>query len=600
MELTSWFLGMLIGTAMLAAYEPAPAGDLYDIDPKGLAEIWEKEHVSPADPYSLKHVDLIERLRRFAAEYPEISRLDKAGTSVEGRDIMLLSLGHGPQKILLWSQMHGDEPTATSSLLDIAYFLARHPQDPWVAGILERYTLLCVPMLNPDGAQKMQRRNAQGIDINRDARVLQTAEGKILKELRDRHTPFLGFNLHNQNSLTTVGDTGKVATIALLAVASDKAPEKTEDGSHPPFLAKQVTAVLYDALAPFVYGHISRYDEGFNPRAFGDNLTLWGTPVVLVESGGNPSGQPANFGVKLNFVGLLAALNSLATGKIQNANPAVFDALKMNSDTPIFDLLLRNAWICNGTGAPLFQGDVAIRRDVRSGAAGDALIADIGDLGVFTAHETIDCAGGLLTPGLIAWEPQGSPLAADRDWGSYVRQGILTVLDTVSWDEIARNKPLADQWKKDSRAVNWSFVLAGDPPAGAENGMRMAEWLAAGARAWLRSSEQSAQSQIPTWFGVEALTLDTMARYRPPSPLAGNPTQVLPRWTSDAARQFRLQRRGTIAVGSLADLVLWMPDSGVVPNELARCRPVRAIINGHPVDPGESASFGRFLGRDPR
>ena len=126
-----------------------------------------------------------------------------------------------------------------------------------------------------------------------------------------------------------MGDTGRVATIALLAVAAD-VPTSSEtalpaenETKEVPVLAKRITAVLHEALSNFVYGHISRYDESFNPRAFGDNLTLRGTPIVLIESGGNPAGQPPDFAVKLNYVGLLATLNSLATGKVANANPAV-------------------------------------------------------------------------------------------------------------------------------------------------------------------------------------------------------------------------------------------------------------------------------------
>ena len=96
------------------------------------------------------------------------------------------------------------------------------------------------------------------------------------------------------------------------------------------------------------------------------------------------------------------------------------------------------------------------------------------------------------------------------------------------------------------------------------------------------------------------MTLDAMARFRTPSHLAGDPARVLPRWTSEAAKQFRLPRRGTIAIGSMADLVLWRTDTDTPPYDLARCKPVRIILNGQSVDPAEPSTFGRFLGREAR
>ena len=46
-----------------------------------------------------------------------------ATKSTEGRNIYLIKCGTGKTKVMLWSQMHGDEPTATMALADIFNFL---------------------------------------------------------------------------------------------------------------------------------------------------------------------------------------------------------------------------------------------------------------------------------------------------------------------------------------------------------------------------------------------------------------------------------------------------------------------------------------------
>jgi hypothetical protein len=444
-------------------------------------------------------------------------------------------------------------------------------------------------MLNPDGAERNQRRNAQGIDINRDARALATPEGRALQALRDRLEPMLGFNLHDQSSLTTVGDTGKVATISLLAVAADAAPR----GAASAELAKRVTAVLYEALAPFIYGHIARYNEDFNPRAFGDNLTLAGTPIVLVESGGAPSGAQSGLSVKLNFVGLLAVLDSLASGHVARANPAVFDAMKRNSDTPIFDLLLRNGWISAGNGVPLFRGDVAVRRDRRAGSRGEAMVADLGDLAVFSAHETIDCSRTLVSPGLIAWAPEQSISGPKSKDAELLRRGVVTILETAAAGEVPRVE------KSRERALHWSFVVSGRAPRTPEGTLRIAAWLAAGARAWIVERPEANDAEVAGWFAVEPIARREASRFELPERLAGDPVEVLARHTSEAARRFRLPRRGVIAPGAAADLVLWSLPGTEAPRDLKDCRPARVILDGRALDleAPELPRAGRFLGR---
>jgi hypothetical protein len=141
--------------------------------------------------------------------------------------------------------MHGDEPSATPALLDIAEFLLSSP-DPAAAALLDGATLLLVPMLNPDGAERYARRNVQGIDINRDALTLATPEGRLLKALRDRFEPELGFNLHDQSRRTTVGATGRLATVALLAVAGDEEETMTPGRAR----ARRVCAAIAATTSP--------------------------------------------------------------------------------------------------------------------------------------------------------------------------------------------------------------------------------------------------------------------------------------------------------------------------------------------------------------
>ena len=353
----------------------------------------------------MDHEEVVRRLQAVAASDPSRFRLERVGSSLEGRSIDMITVGRGPFGVLLWSQMHGDEPTATAALFDVFEYLHRHAGDATVQRILSSLTLYVVPMLNPDGAERFQRRNAQGIDINRDALRLQTPEGRVLKALRDRLQPRIGFNLHNENWGTSAGDPPKPASISLLAVAYDKAHQENPGRT---LLTKKLCAVIRDALEPFAPGQISRYDEDFEVRAFGDNLTLWGTPVVLIESGPYPSADPDPPLVRLNFIGIVSALDALATGRVETADPARYDSLPRNQSKELY-VLVTNATVLTGTGVPPFTADIgisAVRRvHLVNGARQIQLetkINDLGDLRTFGALRTIDATGLVAAP---LWDP---------------------------------------------------------------------------------------------------------------------------------------------------------------------------------------------------
>ncbi|MCH8991525.1 MAG: hypothetical protein IIA44_07215, partial [Acidobacteria bacterium] len=158
----------------------------------------------------------------------------RAGQSVEGREIRHLTFGSGPTTVLLWSQMHGDESTASMALADITRFFHERGDHPVARRIAQGATVHMIPMLNPDGAQRFQRRNAQGIDVNRDARRLQTPEGRVLKAVTDALGPDFGSNLHEQGAAGRVAGPGTYVAGAECSggVVGRRRPERHRRGGQ--------------------------------------------------------------------------------------------------------------------------------------------------------------------------------------------------------------------------------------------------------------------------------------------------------------------------------------------------------------------------------
>ena len=303
--------------------------------PQELAELWDKEHVSKKFPSNVRHADVKAYLHSLKNHG---LRVDEVGRSGGNREIYQIEFGRGPLKVFMWSQMHGDEPTATSALVDMFAIFQKEKDAAWVKKIAETMTIRAVPMLNPDGADAYTRRNMQGIDINRDALDLLTPEARLLKTLRENWNPSIGFNLHNQQELTSAGRAPKQAAISLLVVYGDEA--KTTSLGHERNI--RLSSAIVTALNNFIPGHIGRYGDEWTPSAFGDNFSAWGTPTILIETGAL-HGKDEMFLVKMNFIAFVTALNALATGSEATQNPAVYLTLPHNSSGVVAHFVFRRA-----------------------------------------------------------------------------------------------------------------------------------------------------------------------------------------------------------------------------------------------------------------
>src|SRR3954470_24990144 len=134
---------------MFSVLVSAPSAQEASVPSPQLARVWDAEHVSPPLPPLLDHAEVTRRLNEVVQATPGLFALEKIGESLEGRAINHVTIGTGRTGVLLWSQMHGDEPTATAALFDVFEYIKQHREDPMVRRILSQLTLHVVPMLNP-------------------------------------------------------------------------------------------------------------------------------------------------------------------------------------------------------------------------------------------------------------------------------------------------------------------------------------------------------------------------------------------------------------------------------------------------------------------
>ncbi|MAT58548.1 MAG: peptidase M14 [Ignavibacteriae bacterium] len=406
---------------------------------------------------------LIEKLKSN-----NLFEVTKLGESLLGKDIYQLKIGNGKTKILAWSQMHGDESTATMALFDLFNFLKADDDFNKLRELLfENLTIYFIPMLNPDGAEIFTRRNAGMVDLNRDAARLQFPESKILKKVRDELEPEFGFNLHDQSSYYTAGNNFKTATISFLAPAYNYEKEINEVRSN----TMKVIVDLNNELSKIIPGHIGRYSDDFEPRAFGDNLVKWGTSSVLIESGGWKDDAEKQFIRKLNFISLLVAFESIAKGNYNSNNIDYYFAIPQN-ERLLYDVILRNALI--EIHGKEFLMDVAINRNERINRNGEktyySSISELGDLSIFYGYEEYDLSNMKLEPGKIYKDDYYHELEKE-DLTELLNDGFTDFLsDTLYVKEIDLRKTkvnlFTDKERKSTNEIrlfrNANFVVKKD------------------------------------------------------------------------------------------------------------------------------------------
>lgn len=263
------------------------------------------------------------------------NQLEILGYSVQKRPVYKYKIGRGTTKILMWSQMHGNESTTTKGLLDFMNLL--NSNEAFVQEILSNYTFCIIPMLNPDGSEVYTRENANNVDLNRDFQNLTQPESQLLMQFCKDYQPDICFNLHDQRTIFGVGTTGKPATLSFLA------PSYNEEREFDAARLKSVDVIMkmVDELEQYIPQQIGRFDDSYNINCVGDTFQTLKIPTILVEAGHFPEDYEREETRKFVFIALLAAFKN--NDSAQSVKDNLIKYLNISQNIPNFyDIIYKN------------------------------------------------------------------------------------------------------------------------------------------------------------------------------------------------------------------------------------------------------------------
>ena len=324
-----------------------------------------------------------EQIISFLTDKSPLFKVETIGQSVQNRPIKCVTIGTGNKKILMWSQMHGNESTTTKAVLDLMNLL--DSKEDFANEILANCTLKILPILNPDGAYAYTRVNANQVDLNRDAQHLSQPESKVLRSVYDDFNPDFCFNLHDQRTIFNVGTSSKPATVSFLAPAYDI--ERNVNKTR--LIAMQLIAAMNETLQSLIPGQIGRYDDGFNANCVGDSFQMLNTPTLLFEAGHAQHDYEREITREYIFYALVKAIDTISKDTIESYEQKAYLNIPENGKL-FFDVLFKNVATENSSD----KKDVGVlyKEVLQDGKI--SFIPNItqeGNLDGFYGHENYDC-----------------------------------------------------------------------------------------------------------------------------------------------------------------------------------------------------------------
>ncbi|MFB7225354.1 M14 family zinc carboxypeptidase [Streptomyces sp. NPDC056227] len=326
------------------------------------------------------------KLQSIAARSKGRMAVEEAGHSAGGWPIHLIRFGEpaaGKLPVLIQTQIHGGEPLGTEVALHLMQTLATSSH-PTVKAVLDRLAVWFIPRLNMDGADfrdadgflVQRRQNTQrwtpqewglaagtpapwylprtllepgrvsGYDINRDFHpdltfrlkpggegllpgrselpgFFVTPEARTSAAVFQRMRPKVFIDHHHRGSNTQSDTDNQLTTLQLVGIVTKGTAGYPLDPAARD-LGYRVNVLVWDtlrALGQSGFGGITRYPDVELPGTALGSYALNGAGIMLYETR-SVAQKSMGMLIRQSLIGMGTTLESLATGDIQNVDPA--------------------------------------------------------------------------------------------------------------------------------------------------------------------------------------------------------------------------------------------------------------------------------------
>ena len=324
----------------------------------------------------------------YLKNLPAYFNLKIEGTSVLSENIYSIEFGNGPKKILMWSQMHGNESTTTKAVLDLLEYIVTDQNDDFKNSVLEFCTIKIILVLNPDGLKNYTRVNAKEVDLNRDASNQTQPESLLLRKVFDEFQPEYAFNLHDQRTIFSAGKQNKPATVSFLAPAYNEAREVNNVREK----AMQIIIAMNNYLQTVIPGQVGRYNDSFNINCVGDYFQNRGASTILFEAGHFANDYDREETRKYIFLSLYYGLVEIITSDYKNQNILDYDKIPENEKL-FYDIIIKNAEVNGAIKDVAIQYEESLRSNRLHWIP---KLQGVGDFEEFFAHKTVNAKNKIL------------------------------------------------------------------------------------------------------------------------------------------------------------------------------------------------------------